>query len=254
MEDYVPDIRHSNPEKYNMFEEPICSPLELAEVNVQIRTAKEQPAPEQAAPKFVPIPGTNGSIALWHFPSAHQLKQAKHAGCTDIVTLQNESERINCVQRGCEKLDMDWIQFDFWTAFAEKGQYLRVLQLVDELIAMMKRGAYLMIHCAAGIHRTGLLTYIILRRLGMPYVEAREYLRVLRPVTREQVGDDRIKVAEVKFMKLFQLPEILPKPQESDKCLWAKPTRSSLEFGIGFPAILTFGYWLRSGNPVSASG
>eukprot|EP00959_Pyramimonas_sp_CCMP1952_P340988 7142887-Pyramimonas_sp.AAC.2 len=106
-----------------------------------------------------------------------------------------------------EKLDIGWLQFDFWANFTEQENHTRVLQLTDALIAMLKRGAFVMIHCAAGIHRTGLMAFVILRRLGMPYKEAREFLRVLRPVTREQVGDDRIKIAEVKFQKLFQIPE-----------------------------------------------
>lgn len=202
-------------EKYDMSEDPICSPLDLAEVNDKIREAQEEPTCAESSPNFVPIPGTNGCIALWHFPSGSQLKQAKKAGCTDVVTLQNPSEKLDCVQRFSEQLDMSWIQFDFWKTFAENGEYMQILQLVDELIAMLKRGGYLLIHCAAGIHRTGLLTYLVLRRLGMPYKEAREFLRVLRPVTREQVGDDRIKIAEVKFMKLFKLPEILPGPRRA---------------------------------------
>lgn len=200
-------------EKYDMSEDPICSPMDLAEVNRKIEEAQEHPTPAESSPNFVPIPNTNGCIALWHFPSGSQLKEAKKAGCTDVVTLQNVSEKIDCVQRFCEQLDMGWIQFDFWKTFAENGMYMHVLQLVDELIAMLKRGGFLLIHCAAGLHRTGLLTYLILRRVGMPYKEAREFLRVLRPVTREQVGEDRIKIAEVKFMKLFKLPEIVPGPK-----------------------------------------
>eukprot|EP00240_Pyramimonas_obovata_P013620 CAMPEP_0118920928 /NCGR_PEP_ID=MMETSP1169-20130426/348_1 /TAXON_ID=36882 /ORGANISM="Pyramimonas obovata, Strain CCMP722" /LENGTH=243 /DNA_ID=CAMNT_0006861549 /DNA_START=183 /DNA_END=914 /DNA_ORIENTATION=- len=221
MDDFEPYTRFSA-EKYDMSEEPICSPLDLCEVNLQIREAEEHPSPAESAPKFLPVPSTNGCISLYHFPSGNQMKQAKQAGCTDIVTLQNPSERIDCINRWCEKLDMGWIQFDFWTEFAEAGQHMKILQLVDEIIAMLKRGAFVMIHCAAGIHRTGLLAYIVLRRLGMPYREAREYLRVLRPATRECVGDDRIKLAEVKFMKLFQHPEIVPRPRIDETDTWKK--------------------------------
>eukprot|EP00959_Pyramimonas_sp_CCMP1952_P340987 7142887-Pyramimonas_sp.AAC.1 len=83
-----------------MSEEPIRSPMDLSEVNHQIEMAQKKPAPfSGSAPKFVRVPGTNGCISLWHFPSANQMMQAKEVGCTDVVTLQNSSEKIESVQR-----------------------------------------------------------------------------------------------------------------------------------------------------------
>eukprot|EP00959_Pyramimonas_sp_CCMP1952_P012188 257351-Pyramimonas_sp.AAC.1 len=83
-------------DKYaDISEEPICPPLDLAEVNNQIVDAQQHPAQAEASPKFVPIPSTNGRISLWHFPSGNNMKQAKQAGCTDVVTLQNPKEKID---------------------------------------------------------------------------------------------------------------------------------------------------------------
>lgn len=101
----------------------------------------------------------------------------------------------------CEQLELGWIQMDFWANYSVRENHTKVLQLVDSILELLSLGASFLIHCAAGIHRTGLLSYLILRRLGMSYNDAREYLYVLRPVTRAEVGDQRINIAEVKFIK-----------------------------------------------------
>lgn len=44
-----------------------------------------------------------------------------------------------------------------------------------------------LIHCAAGIHRTGTVSYSLLRMDGRNHKEAYESLRVMRPVTYDGV-------------------------------------------------------------------
>jgi len=183
---------------------PICAPLDVAAVHLQIEHAQSQNKKArvmEGTPTFVPVPGTTGCISLWHFPSMKNMKQAKELGCTHVVTLQSPKENIDGVRRMCEQLELGWIQMDFWANYNVRENHTKVLQLVDSILELLSLGASFLIHCAAGIHRTGLLSYLILRRLGMSYNDAREYLRVLRPVTRAEVGDERIKIAEVKFMK-----------------------------------------------------
>ena len=52
------------------------------------------------------------------------------------------------------------------------------------------------LHCAAGIHRTGTLGYTLLRLGGLGASEAFEGLRTMREETHKGVGDWRIKLAE----------------------------------------------------------
>ena len=53
-----------------------------------------------------------------------------------------------------------------------------------------------MIHCAAGVHRTGTTTYTLLRWSGMHPQEAIDSLLHIRPETHKGVGDWRIELAE----------------------------------------------------------
>ena len=53
-----------------------------------------------------------------------------------------------------------------------------------------------MIHCAAGVHRTGTTTYTLLRWSGMQPNEAMDALLHIRKETHKGVGDWRIELAE----------------------------------------------------------
>ena len=53
-----------------------------------------------------------------------------------------------------------------------------------------------MVHCSAGLHRTGVTGYSLMRLSGLNEADAYEALGTMRKVTREDVGDHRIKIAE----------------------------------------------------------
>ena len=60
------------------------------------------------------------------------------------------------------------------------------------------------LHCAAGIHRTGTMAYTLLRMSGYQPDEAVQGLLVMRADTHNGVGDWRIELAEkVLFPKLM---------------------------------------------------
>jgi len=204
-DDFIPNLRFIN---MKIGRPPCCAPLDLAAVKLQIEEVQKQhpltARVTEPKPKFVPVPGTTGFVSLWHFPSMKNMRIAKELGCTHVVTLQAPKENIDGVRKMCANMDMGWFQMDFWANYNQRERNRKVLELADNIIELLQLGASILIHCAAGVHRTGLLSYIIMRRLGMSYREAREYLHVLRPVTRAEVGDERVKIAEVKFMKLLQ--------------------------------------------------
>ena len=49
-----------------------------------------------------------------------------------------------------------------------------------------------MVHCSAGIHRTGMFGYALLRAVGLDREASNAKLRELRAVTAEGVGDERL--------------------------------------------------------------
>ena len=61
---------------------------------------------------------------------------------------------------------------------------------------MTQNKEVVLVHCAAGIHRTGTVGYSLLRLSGLQPAEAYEGLRHIRPDTHKGVGDWRIELAE----------------------------------------------------------
>ncbi|NNC15830.1 hypothetical protein HJC22_08825 [Corallococcus exiguus] len=64
--------------------------------------------------------------------------------------------------------------------------------MLRQLSAIVEGGGKLVIHCSAGIHRTGMFGYALLRQLGLSADAARARLAELRQVTAEGVGPDRL--------------------------------------------------------------
>jgi protein-tyrosine phosphatase len=60
------------------------------------------------------------------------------------------------------------------------------------IAAAIARGGKVVVHCSAGIHRTGMIGYALLRQLGLSADAAREKLSALRSVTAEGVDSDRL--------------------------------------------------------------
>ena len=57
---------------------------------------------------------------------------------------------------------------------------------------MLEHEHRVLVHCAAGIHRTGTVSYSLLRMDGKDGKEAYETLKVMRQETYDGVGDWRI--------------------------------------------------------------
>ena len=126
----------------------------------------------------------------------------KASGVTDIVTLLSAREQPESIRRIAASIEADWHHF------ALDGGHLETLAGVDlsrifllwDEIARTEGDRIVYLHCSAGLHRTGFVAYLILRRSGLPPEGALSGLRELREVTADQVGDARIALAEEKFL------------------------------------------------------
>ncbi len=77
----------------------------------------------------------------------------------------------------------------------------------------------ILIHCAAGIHRTGVFAYSFIRNLGNDVESSRGLLQMMREVTFKGVGEDRLKYAEMFLVKETCKLIVKDKEEETDKIL-----------------------------------
>lgn len=138
------------------------------------------------------IPFAGGALGLTHRPRLRNLPAMREAGVTHVVTLLAENEGAQQIGDAVVAAGMTWI----WSPMAgasvpgatRTAVLLRVLLDVRDVLAA---GGRVVVHCSAGIHRTGMFGYALLRLLGLDAAAARGKLGELRQVTGEGVGELR---------------------------------------------------------------
>lgn len=122
-------------------------------------------------------------------------------GVTDIVTLLSPHEQPENIRKIASAIGADWHHFPIDGGHFDTLEALdlgKLFLLYDE-IAGADDARVVYLHCSAGIHRTGFVIYVLLRYRGLPAEAAAAEVAALRPVTAEQVGTDRLALAETKF-------------------------------------------------------
>ena len=123
-------------------------------------------------------------------------------GVTLIITAQAEAEMISDVRNQCAKNGMKHFWIDLRGAnqalMTSKSTLTYLRQRVSKLFGILSTNKErAVLHCAAGVHRTGTIGYTLLRMHGqLSGEEAYEALGKMRQETRKGVGDWRIKLAE----------------------------------------------------------
>ncbi|EMR03817.1 protein-tyrosine phosphatase family protein [Cesiribacter andamanensis] len=140
------------------------------------------------------LPLLKGSLAIGHKPGGKLSFAGLQAeGVTAVLTLLQEKEGALLIGQQVQKAGMGWIWFPFSASRPHTGEAAQeVITLYEEMEALLAGGGRLYIHCSAGIHRTGMITYGLLRYLGQGEADARESLLRLRSVTAEQAGEERL--------------------------------------------------------------
>lgn len=150
---------------------------------------------------FVTVGG--GTLALIHRPRLRSLPAIKAAGATHLVTLLSRREGAGTVGSAARAVGLTWV----WLAWdhggpprpAQAGEFAAALTHTARLL---DDGAAIVIHCSAGVHRTGMFAYGLLRRTGLATEPAMSVLRLLRPATADGVGQERMDWVERLFTSL----------------------------------------------------
>lgn len=126
----------------------------------------------------------NGRLALWGRPSLKSLPALKSAGCDRVVTLLSEKEGASMIKQAVTQAHLAWTWFPLAGATPPAGEVREaLLAQIDKLLAYLDQGESILIHCSAGIHRTGMVAYALLRQCGLSATAAKEVLAQLRLVT-----------------------------------------------------------------------
>ena len=153
------------------------------------------PGGKQREPRLVRVGA--GRLGLWAKPTPARLDRWKAKGLTTLVTLLSEREGALRMAEHSQAAGLAWL----WFA-QENGQNLpaqrqrELLMFLAQVSLGLDQGNWVVIHCAAGQHRTGMAAYALLRQRGLSPDLALEQINLMRPVTREGVGDKRLAWVE----------------------------------------------------------
>ena len=150
----------------------------------------------------------NATLILGPRPGKKSKDHIKGQGVTDILTLLSPREQAETISKIAKSIGAAWHHFPIDGGHLEtlsKVDPARLFLIYDDILRTAGTDEpVIYLHCSAGIHRTGFAIYLLLRYRGLSADAARAEVKKLRPVTSEQVGEDRIELAESKF-KEWQL-------------------------------------------------
>jgi predicted protein tyrosine phosphatase len=142
-------------------------------------------------PTFVPF--GRGALALGPRLGKHRYPALERAGCTAVMTLLSATEDLERIREAIESRAWTWI----WMPLRggdppapERDDELRAR--LDEAVAAIREGARLYVHCAAGLHRTGMIASALLLLLEGPEVDLVARIHEMRPETAAELREDRV--------------------------------------------------------------
>ena len=155
-------------------------PLEFIELGHHRLACSHAPSPEL--------------MDLWH----------REQGVTDIVTLLRSDEpKCSAIKDKCASLNIHWHHLPISGArklcesvpengfqSMEMTEDLRSLLAVRNLSELLRKDTTkrtVVIHCAAGMHRTGLTSYLMLRDMGYSQSDTLKMIQGARPVTHKEL-------------------------------------------------------------------
>jgi len=136
----------------------------------------------------------NGRLALFHRPRKVDFEMLRKLGCTHVITLLKDSEHAQLYSNLTKEAGMEWIWLPVPNGkYPEGDVHLRLLQAMPILSKLLDDGGSIVIHCSAGIHRTGTVAYGLLRWRGMNRKQAMNSIHKTRDETAKGMMEKRMR-------------------------------------------------------------
>jgi predicted protein tyrosine phosphatase len=135
-----------------------------------------------------------GRMALYHRPRHVDFQLLRKMGCTHVVTLLKESEGAPKIGTSAQNSGLIWVWLPVPNGDRPVGEvHQRLMEALPHLSQLLDEGASLLIHCSAGIHRTGTVAYGLLRWRGESRKKSLQLIGQMRMVTLNEVGEKRLR-------------------------------------------------------------
>jgi hypothetical protein len=135
----------------------------------------------------------NGRLTLWHRLGGRSVSKLKAFGCDCVVTLLSSREGAEAIGNSVANAGIEWVWLPLENGQAPRGAASDALVLALPAIAdRLEVGRSILIHCSAGIHRTGMVAYALLRWYGWDEERALAAIGEMRAHTRAGIRRKQI--------------------------------------------------------------
>jgi protein tyrosine phosphatase (PTP) superfamily phosphohydrolase (DUF442 family) len=164
--------------------------------------AEKQETTDHAGFSLVPV--SNGKFTLFHRPKVTALAHIKSTGCTHIATLLTEKEGGLKIRDAVQKSGLISVWLPIQGAdLPTKNDIESFHEKIKEVARLIsEEKASILIHCSAGLHRTGMVATCLLRYLGYDKDETYNLIKQARELTAREVGEHRVALGQI-FVDIF---------------------------------------------------
>jgi protein-tyrosine phosphatase len=145
-------------------------------------------------PSWTWIAVGGGRLSVDHRPRIKAIPMLRASGCDHVVTLLSEREDAAAIGRAVQAAGMSWTWLPLPGGHPPEGrQNDAVLSGIRVLSRELDQGRSILVHCSAGMHRTGMIAYALLRWRGHGEEESLDLLGRMRRVTREALSAEHLQ-------------------------------------------------------------
>ncbi|MFF5263454.1 tyrosine-protein phosphatase [Actinomadura viridis] len=139
------------------------------------------------------ITAGNGTLSTYRRPRLKALPGLRDSGVTHVVTLLSQQEGARQLGSAVKAAGLEWTWIPLPNAGPPSPEHDHHLGAsLMQLAGILRDGGHILLHCSAGIHRTGMFTYALLRFTGMTAADATSSLQQVSADFLANVGDDRL--------------------------------------------------------------
>ena len=145
----------------------------------------------------------NGQLTLRGKPGRRFFEDITSLNLSRIITLLSEREGASELGQLVLTHDIQWTWIPLENAQYPTGDSHELLKAnLPVISSYLDAGESILIHCAAGIHRTGMLAYAVLRYRGYSIEQAQSMIAEMRQHTQNGMHDKHFEWGEAVILEL----------------------------------------------------